>query len=51
MHPGVVLELAHGGVDDGEACAAVGPEGEEVCVVFPVDVCEFGFEAFIHTRP
>lgn len=51
MHPGVVLELAHGGVDDREARTAFGPEGEEVRVVFPVDVREFGFEAFIHTRP
>lgn len=44
-----MLDLAHGGVDDGEAGAAFSPQGEEVCIVFPVDVCEFGFEAFVHT--
>lgn len=48
VHIGRVVELAHGGVDDGEAGVAAAPGVEVLVGVFPVDVHVFGFERLVH---
>jgi hypothetical protein len=48
VHPGVVPDLEHGGVDDGELCLAFDPGSELGLVIFPLDVSVFGLEAFVH---
>lgn len=48
MHGACVQELAHGGVDEGEAGFAVAPGAEVRGIVFPGDVGVFGFEGFVH---
>lgn len=48
VQPSVVSDLAHGGVDNGEAGFAFNPAIVELCVVLPFYVGVFGFEAFIH---
>lgn len=50
MHRAGVQELSHGGVDEGEACAAGAPGVEVGWVVFPGYVGVFGFEGFVHTE-
>lgn len=50
MHVARVVELAHGGVDDGVAGEAGAPGLEGGGGVVPVDVGVFGFEGFVHAR-
>ena len=50
VHVASVVELAHRCVDDGEAGCAGAPGFEEGLVVFPADVCIFGFEGLVHAR-
>ena len=48
VHVAGEVELAHSGVDNGEACVAGGPGGEEVGIVLPSYVGIFGFKGFVH---
>ena len=48
VHVACVIELAHCGVDEGIARAAISPCGEVFVVVFPFDVCVLWLEAFVH---
>ena len=50
VHVACIVELAHGGVDEGVAGLALGPFGEEVGVIFPLYVRVFGLEGFVHAR-
>ena len=48
VHVAGVVELAHGGVDEGVARRAGAPLLEELVVVLPLDVGVFGLEGFVH---
>lgn len=50
VHVACMVELAHGGVDEGVAGLALGPFGEEVVIVFPFYVRVFRLEGFVHAR-
>ena len=48
VHVAHVVELAHGGVDNGEARLAVTPGLEELHVILPSDVCVLWLERLVH---
>lgn len=48
VHGACVQQLAHGGVNEGEACLAGAPGLEVRGIVFPGYVGVFGFEGFVH---
>ena len=50
MHPADSVELAHGGVHDGVASAALGPSFEVFVIVLPLNIAVFGFEWFVHAE-
>jgi len=49
VHIAAVIELSHGGVDDGVARSTFSPCFEMLVIVFPVYVGIFGLEWFVHT--
>ena len=48
VHVAGCVELAHGGVDERVAGAALGPGVEQLLGILPFDVGVFRFEGFVH---
>lgn len=48
MHPGTVLQLSHGSIDNGEPGLAVAPSLEVIRIILPFNVGGFGLETLVH---